>query len=219
MTNAMRISRYAVLMLVALGWSAGPARAQLGSRAAEEWIRTLESPARIESLKIDETVAHLKLKPGDVVADIGAGSGIFEAPLARAVGPSGKVYAEDVDQGLVDAIARKQREFQIPNIMTVLGQYTDPMLPASDVDLAMINDVLHHIADRATYLKNLARYIEPSGRIALIEYYPEKGGHRTQPELQVTKDQAAAWMADAGFRPVEEIELFAEKYFVIYARR
>ena len=214
----MRIARCVAVLVLALAWGPGPAQAQLASRAPEEWIKTLESPQRIQGLKIDETIAALQLKPGNVVADIGAGTGLFEAALAKAVGPTGKVYAEDVDQGLLDAIGRKQKEFQIANIVTVLGKFTDPMLPAN-VDLAMINDVLHHIEDRATFLKNLGKYIKPGGRIAVIEFIPEKGGHRGQPELQVSKEQAARWMADAGLTPTQELELFADKYFVIYTKR
>ena len=79
--------------------------------------------------------------------------------------------------------------------------------------------MLHHIEDRSTYLKNLARYVKPTGRIALIDFHPELGGHRNQPELQVSKDKAASLMAEAGFKPVEEISLFTDKYFVVYGRR
>lgn len=214
----MRLLHRPLAVVAFIVASAATGFAQLGARTADEWIRTLESPQRIASLKIDETIARLGLKPGNVVADIGAGSGIFEAPLAQAVGDRGKVYAVDIDQPLLDNIAKKQRQFAIPNIVTVLGKYTDPSLPASDVDLALINDVLHHIEDRAAYLKNLAKYVKPGGRVAIIEFYPDKGGHRTQPELQVTKEQAAAWMADAGFKPSDEFDIFADKYFVIYRR-
>jgi arsenite methyltransferase len=208
----------AVAMVCSAG--AGPMRAaQLGSRSTEEWLKTLDSPTRIQGLKIDDTIARLGLKPGMIVADIGAGSGIFEGPLAKAVGAGGTVYAVDVDQGLLDAINKKAAEARVTNVKTVLGKFTDPALPATDVDVAFINDVLHHIEGRAAYLKNLARYLKPSGRIALIEFHPELGGHRNQPELQVSKDQAAALMADAGFKPVEEISLFTDKYFVLYGRR
>ena len=207
---------------VAIAFSTGHAllgAAQLGSRSAEEWLKTLDAPARMQNLKVDETIAKLGLKPGMIVADIGAGSGIFEGPLAKAVGRGGTVYAVDVDQGLLDAINKKAREARVTNVTTVLGRFTDPALPASDVDVAFINDVLHHIEDRSAYLKNLARYIKPAGRIALIDFHPELGGHRNQPELQVSKDRAASLMAEAGFKPVEEISLFTEKYFVLYARR
>ena len=214
--------RRLLVAAVAIVFSAGHVligAAQLGSRSAEEWLKTLDAPARMQNLKVDETIARLGLKPGMIVADIGAGSGIFEGPLAKAVGPGGTVYAVDVDQGLLDAINKKAAEARVTNVKTVLGRFTDPALPASDVDVAFINDVLHHIEDRSAYLKNLARYIKPAGRIALIDFHPELGGHRNQPELQVSKDKAASLMADAGFKPVEEISLFTDKYFVLYARR
>src|SRR5882672_2433961 len=190
---------------------AQPASAQLASRSAQEWITTLESPQRIASLKIDETLAKLRLKPGDIVADIGAGSGIFEAPLAHAVSPGGKVYAVDIEKGLVDHINLRAGELHLTNVQGVVGQFTDPSLPVKNIDLAFINDVLHHIQDRAAYLKNLAGYLKPTGRIAVIDFVPELGGHKTQPELQVTEQQAASWMAAAGLKPLEKIELFPEK--------
>jgi arsenite methyltransferase len=214
--------RRLVRVALAVVFSAGhvlTGAAQLGSRSAEEWLKTLDSPARVQNLKIDETIAKLGLKPGMIVADIGAGSGIFEGPLAKAVGAGGTVYAVDVDQGLLDVINKKAAEARVTNVKTVLGRFTDPALPGSDVDVAFINDVLHHIEDRSVYVKNLARYIKPSGRIALIDFHPELGGHRNQPELQVSKDKAAALMAEAGFKPLEEISLFPDKYFVVYGRR
>jgi ubiquinone/menaquinone biosynthesis C-methylase UbiE len=199
--------------------TATSASAQLAARSAEEWLATLESPARLQGLKIPETVQALKLKPGDVVADIGAGSGAFEQALSAAVGPAGKVYAEEVDKGLVKSIAKRAAGAGLGNVTPVLGTFSDPALPARDVDLAFINDVLHHIQDRPGYLLALSKYIKPDGRIALIDFRPQMGGHRDQPDLQIPKAQADAWLAAAGFRPAEEIELFTDKYFVIYARR
>jgi ubiquinone/menaquinone biosynthesis C-methylase UbiE len=106
----------------------------------------------------------------------------------------------------------------LANVQGVLGKFTDPNLPARNVDLAFINDVLHHIQDRAAYLKNLAGYLKPSGRVAVIEFVPERGSHKAQPELQVTEEQGAAMMASAGLKPIEKIELFPDKWFVIYGR-
>lgn len=192
---------------------------QLGGRPAEEWINTLESPNRIQGLKIEETVQRLNLKPGDVVADLGAGSGLFEPPLAEAVGKAGVVYAVDIQQGLIDAINRKVSERSLANVKAVLGQFTDPGLPPASLDVAFINDVLHHIENRAVYLTNVAKALKPSGRIALIDFHPEQGGHRNQPELQVSQAAAEQLMAGIGFKPVEEIPLFTDKYYIVFQRR
>jgi ubiquinone/menaquinone biosynthesis C-methylase UbiE len=194
------------------------AERQLAGRTAEEWINTLETPARLNSLKIAETLGRLTLKPGQVVADIGAGSGVFSLRLATAVRPGGIVYAVDIDQALLDHIAEAATEQGMGNVQTVLGEYDDPDLPG-EIDLAFINDVLHHIEHRAEYLKNLAGYLKPTGRVAIIEFKPGQGGHVNEPELQVSQEQAATWMAAAGLKPIEEINLFDDRWFVIYGKR
>lgn len=190
---------------------------QLGSRPAEQWIETLERPERVKGLQIDEVIARLRLKPGDILTDIGAGTGVFSLPFARAVAPGGKVYSVEVDQGLVDHIGEKARAAGVSNVETVLGEFTDPKLPTQDIDLAFFHNVLHHVEDRAGYLKNLARYIKPEGRVAIIER-----GH-TRPDqrhMHMSREQVAAWMADVGFQPSEEHFLFeGGKWFVVYSRR
>jgi ubiquinone/menaquinone biosynthesis C-methylase UbiE len=191
---------------------------QLASRPAEDWIKRLERPERVANLKIDYIVEKLALKPGDVVVDIGAGAGVFTLPLAKAVGPSGTVYAVEIDQAFLDHIEMRAREQQVGNVRTVLGKFADPNLPTRDVDMALFHDVLHHIADRAGYLKALARYMKPTGRVAIIEL-PADGSHRDDPKLVVTREQVDRWMADAGFHPIETIDGLTEgKWFVIYGR-
>lgn len=206
------------LAFALLAVSSVPVQAQLGARPAEAWIKVLESSNRLENLKIDESVAELKLQPGDRIADVGAGSGIFCPSLAKAVSPGGTVYAVDIEQGLIDHIAERARELELTNIEPVLGQFTDPNLPVRDLDLAFMYDVLHHIEHREEYLRNLAKYLKPAGRIAVIDFHPQKGPHPNDPELQVTRDEADAWMSAIGFKPANEIALFDDKWFVVYSR-
>jgi ubiquinone/menaquinone biosynthesis C-methylase UbiE len=216
----MRFSRRLLCLLagiVSIGIVSASAF-QLGSRPTDEWIKTLESPQRIANLKIDEVVARLRLKPGNIVADVGAGSGAFIGTLAAAVSPGGLVYAVDIEQGLLDHIARRAKDLRVSNVQVVLGRFTDPALPARNIDVALVYDVLHHIEARDEYLKNLAAYIGPAGRIAVVDYQPGRGGHTKQPEQQITKEQTAAWMAAAGFKPAEEFDLFADKWFIVYSR-
>ncbi|MFM8618413.1 MAG: class I SAM-dependent methyltransferase [Opitutaceae bacterium] len=194
------------------------ARAQLGARSTAEWLRMLDAQTRVSKLRVDDVVAALALPPGAKVADIGAGSGVFTLPLAGAVTSSGRVYAVDIDQGLVDHITGKAREAKATQVQGVLGKFTDPSLPARDVDLAFIYDVLHHIEDRATYLRNLAGYLQPGGRIAVIDFFPERGPHRNDPALQITKEQTRRLMAEAGLRLLAEHRLYDDKWFVIYAK-
>jgi ubiquinone/menaquinone biosynthesis C-methylase UbiE len=197
----------------------GVVHGQRASRPAPDWIARLERPERIAGLKIDYIVSKLAPKPGQTVADLGAGPGVISLPLARAVSPGGKVYAVEIDQAFLDRIAVRMREQHVENIKPVLGKFTDPALPARDVDIALFHDVLHHIEDRAGYIKALAPYMKPDGRIAVIEL-PANGSHKDEPDLVVTKDQVKDWMAAAGFKPVEEFDGLTDgKWFVVYARQ
>ncbi len=197
-------------------------QAQLASRSAEEWVTALEGTHRVAAQKIDEVLATLPLKSGMVVADIGAGSGLFSRALAKAVAPGGKVYAVDIQQDLLDYINKRNKEEQIRNIRTVLGKFDDPKLPAQDVDLAFIHDVLHHIQNRAAYLKALAAYLRPNGRVAIIDMNSSDPNtpHKNQPELLIEREEILEWMSDAGFKLVDEYpDMFpGKKWFLIFGR-
>ena len=196
---------------------AADATPQLASRSTDEWIRLLESPGRLRGLRIEEIAGRLPLKPGDVVADIGAGTGVFSLPIARAVG-SGKVYAVEVDRGLVDYIRTKASTQKVSNLEAILGQYGDPALPSKDVDLAFFHDALHHIADRSAYLRRLASYMKRSARIAVVEMDEVHGAHRNDASLQITRAQLDEWMAALGFKRQERVDLSRDKWFAVYGR-
>ena len=212
-----------LLLAFALATLVTDARAQLAPRKADEWVTTLEGPQRIATQKVDQVLSKLGLKPGMVIADIGAGSGLFSRPLAKAVAPSGRVYAVDIQQDLLDYINKRDKEENIRNIQTVLGEFNDPKLPSRDVDLAFINDVLHHIENRAAYLKALGGYIKRDGRIAIIEMNKDDPNtpHKNQPELLVSREQILQWMSDAGFKLVQEHpDLFpGTKWFLVFGKK
>lgn len=211
--------RHAVVTCLFVAVSGGVLAGQLGSRPAPDWIVRLERPERVAGLKIDYIIEKLALKPGQVVADVGAGPGVISLPMARTVGPTGKVYAVDIDQAFIDHINMRAKEQKIDNVKAVLGTFTDPALPAADVDVALFHDVLHHIKDRAEYLKNTAKYLKPGGRIAIVELDPKTGSHRNEPALTVSKDQAKEWLAAVGLKPVQEFDGLTEnKWFVVYGR-
>lgn len=206
------------LIAVAVLTAAVPVFAQLGGRPAEEWISRLERPERVAGLKTAEVIEALKPKPGDVVADLGAGAGVFSWPLARAVAP-GTVYAVEVDKGYIPYLERRAKEQSLSNVKAVLGKYEDPLLPEK-IDLAFFHDVLHHVAKKAEYVKTVAGYLEPGGRIAIIELDATRpdSSHRDEPEQQVHKDQLDEWMKAAGLTRLQEVPLYEDKWFVIYGK-
>ena len=208
-------SATAVFVLSATVFAAPP---QLGSRPADEWVKTLDGETRVAALKIDDVVAAMKLKPGQTVADIGAGTGLFDVPMGKAVGPPGHVYAVEIDRAFFPMIRKRVADAHVDNVQTVLGRFTDPALPVKNVDVALFHDVMHHIEKRAEYIKTLAPYLAPSGRIVVVDYEPGKGPHRDQPQLEVSRAQLAGWMRDAGFAQAEDVTLFPDKYVLIFRR-
>lgn len=209
---------YAFAGVIALLLTATLRAGQLGSRPADEWIKTLDGPVRVASMKIDELVAAMKLQPGQTVADVGAGSGLLVGPLAKAVGPRGRVYAVEIDAGFFPEIRKRAAAAEVTNVETVLGKFTDPALPVKSIDVAVFHDVLHHVEQRAVYLKTLASYLAPTGRVIVVDYEGGQGPHREQPALEVTRQQLAGWMTDAGFTQIEDVKLFSDKYFLVFAK-
>jgi SAM-dependent methyltransferase len=198
----------------------------------KEWIRRLDRPERIPGLKINDVVACLKLKPGDVVADIGAGTGAYTIPFAKAVAPSGKALAVDIWPELLEYIGGKARQENVSNLQTILARLDDPNLPKNQVDVAFFHDVFHNANDRQAYVNVLASYLKPSGRIAIIEqeFDDPIAKKWDRPEDRITRDQLEAWMANAGFHLTAEFDIFEgannpkgtdmpERWFVVYGRR
>jgi ubiquinone/menaquinone biosynthesis C-methylase UbiE len=161
------------------GIGAGSEQHQANTRdptPGKTWIERLERPERTPGLRIDDVVASLKLKSGDVVADIGAGTGAFSIPFAKAVAPSGMV----------------------------LGKGDDPNLPRNHIDLAFFHDVFHNVVDRQGYLETLTSSLKPGGRIAIIEqeFHDPIAKKWDIPEDRITREQVAGWMSGIGFEVI-----------------
>lgn len=209
---AKRISILVTLLLCA--WPAVSAL-QLGSKPAKEWIQSMERPERLAKLKTDEVMARLDLKPGDLVADVGAGSGVFSWPLAQAVAPGGAVYAVEVDQGFLDFIREGAQQRGVDNVHPVLGEFTDPKLPVRNLDLVFFHNVLHHIEGRQAYLETLSSYMKPNARVVIIDLID---GHK-EPEMQMSLDQVKEWMAAIGFEMTAEYSVFEDRFFTVFSRQ
>ncbi len=212
----------APLGLLAISAQMAPLSAlQLGGRPAEEWAVVLEGGRRLGSLEIEEVVSRMQIQPGDVIADVGAGTGVFSVSLARATGPTGTVLAVEVDPGFLPMIAQKAVDGGVENVSALLGQFTDPKLPRRDVDVAFFHDVIHHIEGRQVYLQATAKYMGPGSRVVIVDYHGDRPGapHSGQPELLITLQQVREWMGAAGFDMTQEFDLFDEKFFVVFTKR
>lgn len=142
----------------------------------------------------------IKVVEGSAVADIGAGSGYFTMRLSRLVGPKGRVYASDIQQGMLDLIQRKVAAEGVQNVSLILGVPADPKLPAASVDMALMVDVYHELADPQTVLAHIKRALKPGGRLVLIEYKGEDPSVPIQPLHKMTVAQARQELEAEGFK-------------------
>ncbi len=133
----------------------------------------LERPEREAEEEPARAIEALDIKSGMTVADIGAGSGYYTVRLARKVGADGKVYATDIQVGMLSIIQRRAAMEKLTNIVPVLGAADDPKLPPGSVDLALMVDVYHELAAPQAFVRRLREALKPDGRLVLIEFRKE----------------------------------------------
>ncbi len=159
-------------------------------------------------------VEALAIQPGDRVADLGAGSGYFTVHLARAVGPSGRVYAVDVDAEMNEYLEERLAEEGIENVEVVLGEFEDPLLPDGQIDLLFTSNTYHHIQDRPAYFRRVQADLARQGRIAVIEFDGREGlfvklsGHFTDKQTLLSE------MEEAGYRVARDHGFLERQSFV-----
>ncbi|MDP2319657.1 MAG: methyltransferase domain-containing protein [Acidobacteriota bacterium] len=133
----------------------------------------LERPEREAEEAPSKALAALELTPGMVVADIGAGSGYYTSRMAKLVGPTGQVFATDIQPGMLEILNRRIKSEGLANVTTVLGAMDDPKLAPASIDLAIMVDVYHELQDPQVFLQKLRPVFKPGGRFVLLEYRKE----------------------------------------------
>lgn len=133
----------------------------------------LERPEREEEEAPSKAIDMLELKAGMVVADIGAGSGYYATRIAKRVGPTGRVYATDIQEGMIALLNRRIASEGLGNITTVLGGMDDPKLPPKSIDVAIMVDVYHELQQPQIFLQRLKPAFKPGGRLVLLEFRKE----------------------------------------------
>ena len=166
----------------------------------------------------EKVVQSLAIKPGDRIADLGSGGGYFTFRLSQAVGPTGKVYAVDVDKDMLEDLAERVKKDGYGNIEKILAKYDDPSLPESGVDLIFTSNVYHHIEARAKYFADAAKYLRPGGRVAIVDFNGKHWsatfvGHTTPVEL-IKKE-----MQEAGYRLERELDFLDRQSFLVFSKK
>jgi len=162
----------------------------------------------------------MNLKKGDVVADIGVGTGYYARKIAKQVGPEGKVYGVDIQPEMLDYLRQFCEKEGITNIEPVLGEYDDPKLPKNSIDWMIMADVYHEFADPEIMLAKLMAALKPDGKICLLEYRDEgKTGQHIKPDHRMTVKQVLAEWNAAGFELIDlQIFLPSQHLFIFHKR-
>lgn len=181
----------------------------------EKWVKRFEDPARDEWQKPAVVVTTMKLKPGDIVADIGAGTGYFTRRFAVAVGPGGKAIGLDIEQSMVDYMKEDARKLKLNNYEARVVKTDDPGLPPSSVDVIFLCDTYHHIAERITYFRNVSGSLKPDGRIVIVDFY--KNTNFGPPmDHKLAKEVVFQEMEEAGYRLIKSHKVLQHQYFLEY---
>ncbi len=183
------------------------------------YIASLEDPARDAYQKPDEVMKALALRPGEVVADIGSGSGYFTARFARAVGDTGRVYAVDVSPDMIRYLNRRLRDEGIRNVVPVLAEPNDPLLADASVDRFVIVDTWHHIEDRPAYLAVLKRMLKPAGQVVHIDFQKRDLPIGPPLDMKISREDLIQQMEAAGFELSAEHSFLPYQYFLVFTVR
>jgi ubiquinone/menaquinone biosynthesis C-methylase UbiE len=162
-----------------------------------------------------KVIAALKIQPGASVADLGSGGGYFTFRLAEAVGPSGKVYAVDIDRDMVDLIAERATKEGRSNVEVILARPEDPSLPKAGVDLIFTSNTYHHIEDRVAYFANLRKYLRRNGRVAIIEF-DRRGWLEGLLRHYTPSEFIKREMEQAGYTLQQEFDFLNRQSFLIF---
>jgi ubiquinone/menaquinone biosynthesis C-methylase UbiE len=166
----------------------------------------------------DRAIDVLKLPKGATVADIGAGSGYMTEKLAKRVGPMGKVYATDIQQGMIDLLSKRIAKRKLTNVTPVLSTQDDPRLPADAVDLVIMVDVYHELSQPQAMLRQLRASLKPGGRLVLLEYRKEDQDVPIRPEHKMSVADAKLEVEAEGFKLTKTNEDPPRQHILIFTR-
>jgi ubiquinone/menaquinone biosynthesis C-methylase UbiE len=179
----------------------------------------LERPEREKQEQPKKLLKLLDLKPGMVVADIGAGSGYYSVRMAEKVAPKGKVLAVDIQKEMLDIIRKRMKKEKVENIEPLLGTETDPKLPANGVDLILMVDVYHEFAFPYEMTQAMIKALKPGGRLVFVEFRREDEKVPILLAHKMTEKQVLSEMAPHPLKHVKTLKSLPWQHVIIFERK
>ncbi len=194
-----------------MGRPIAPVMSYLGA----EW---LIRETRVEEEQPDKMLDALKIKAGDVVADVGAGVGYTTEKIARRVGQTGKVLATDVQPEMIAMLKDRMKAAGLSNVTPILCTQRDTKLPDAGVDLVIMVDVYHEATNPELLLRGLHKAIKPGGRMVLVEFRAEDPEVPIRPEHKMTLAQVRKEVEPQGFKFIDSLEFLPWQHLIIFER-
>jgi ubiquinone/menaquinone biosynthesis C-methylase UbiE len=172
-----------------------------------------------------EVIRHMNIEPGDVVCEIGAGTGYFTPYLSKAVGPHGKVYAEEPQREFVERLRKKIDANDLDNVTPVLGTYEDTNLPDGACDIAFVLDAYHHFEWPEPMLDAMAGDLKPDGRMIIVDWYRkpnpvfERWSIDARKHLRLDRDGVISEIERYGWKHVDTLDFLPYQYFIVFTPR
>jgi precorrin-6B methylase 2 len=189
--------------------------AQVMGHLAADW---LERPEREEEEQPTKLLKALKLKPGDVIADVGAGSGYFTFRMAPRVGPKGKVLAVDIQPEMLALIRERMKKTKVTNVEPILGTLRDPKLPAGGVDLILLVDVYHEFSHPYEMTEAMVKALKPGGRLVFVEYRLEDPKVPIKLVHKMSQKQVLKEMAPHALKHVKTLDVLPWQHVIIFEK-
>ncbi len=181
----------------------------------QEWIRRYESPSRAEWQKPDYVVEFMRLKPGDVVVDIGAGTGYFTRRFARVVGQKGHVVGLDVEPEMVRYMREDAKKHGLKNFEARVVRPDNPGIPPQFADVLFLCNTYHHIQNRIQYFARIRQSLKKGGRLIIVDFYKEKNIPVAPPEwMRVSMQEVIHEMKEAGYRLLRKDTFLPYQYIL-----
>lgn len=180
------------------------------------YMAALDDPKRDVYQKPHEVITALGLKEGEVIADIGAGSGYFALRFANHVGDRGRVYAVDVSPDMVRVVNRRTRDAGLRNLVSVLAEPDDPLLADASIDRFFVCDVWHHIESQPKYLGLMKKMLKPGGQVVMIDFHKRELPVGPPVGMKIAREDLVKQMEQNGFRLAKEHTFLPYQYFLVF---
>jgi ubiquinone/menaquinone biosynthesis C-methylase UbiE len=178
----------------------------------------LDRREREDEEEPDLAMRLIRVARGSTVADLGAGSGYFTVRLARAVGAMGKVYAVDIQPGMLDLLQNAVAREKLSNVVPVLSAVNDPKLPAASLDLVLMVDVYHEFSQPQAMLQRIREALKPGGRLVLLEYRAEDPDVPILREHKMTKAQVKLEVEHEGFTQQRVYDDLPRQHLIVFTK-